>query len=80
MLTMPRIDWVAPRRLEEALDLLDKGSRGRIEDEGDVAARRGPVLRCALQHVDSASMESQYAILCREPRLHAELCSATIFQ
>jgi 4-hydroxybenzoyl-CoA reductase subunit beta len=47
MLPLPRLQWTAPSRLDEALDLLERGSRGRASEQGDVAARRGPVLPVA---------------------------------
>ena len=47
MLTIPHVEWLAPAKLSDALRHLDEGSRGRIQNDGDVAARRGPVLPIA---------------------------------
>jgi 4-hydroxybenzoyl-CoA reductase subunit beta len=47
MLPLPRLRWEAPGQLDGALDLLERGNRGRVSDHGDVAARRGPVLPVA---------------------------------
>lgn len=46
MLTLPRMQWVAPARLTEALELLGENAH-RAAGDGDVAARRGPVLPVA---------------------------------
>jgi 4-hydroxybenzoyl-CoA reductase subunit beta len=47
MLPLPKFRWEAPSRLDAALELLERGNRGRVSDQGDVAARRGPVLPVA---------------------------------
>lgn len=47
MLPVPRLRHLAPRRLREALDLLEQGGRGRASTGGDGAARRGPVVPIA---------------------------------
>jgi 4-hydroxybenzoyl-CoA reductase subunit beta len=47
MLPIPRLRYLAPRRLVEALGLLEQGSRGRTVADGDGAARRGPVVPIA---------------------------------
>ena len=47
MLPLPRLRYLAPKRLGEALDLLEQGSRGRTAPDGDGAQRRGPVLPIA---------------------------------
>ena len=46
MLTLPRLAWTAPRRLGEVLELLAENAP-RAASDGDVAARRGPVLPVA---------------------------------
>ncbi len=47
MMPLPHLRHVAPPRLAEALGLLEQGSRGRVDPDGDGAARRGPVLPIA---------------------------------
>lgn len=47
MLPLPRVRYAAPRRLAEALDLLEVGNRGVAASMGDVSARRGPALPLA---------------------------------
>jgi 4-hydroxybenzoyl-CoA reductase subunit beta len=47
MLPLPRLRYLAPRDLREALALLEQGCRGRTVPDGDGAARRGPVLPIA---------------------------------
>jgi 4-hydroxybenzoyl-CoA reductase subunit beta len=47
MLPLPKLRWQAPADLDAALDLLERGNRGRVSEQGDVAARRGPVLPVA---------------------------------
>lgn len=44
MLPLPNVDWRAPTRLAEALDLLANGEQGEEQAHGDVASRRGTVL------------------------------------
>jgi 4-hydroxybenzoyl-CoA reductase subunit beta len=46
VLTLPRLAWVAPTRLQDALDLLSV-NKTRAAGDGDVAARRGPVIPVA---------------------------------
>ena len=46
MLTLPRLEWVAPAALGDLLSLLGANAH-RASAEGDVAARRGPVLPVA---------------------------------
>ena len=47
MLPVPPLRYLAPRRLREALGLLEQGARGRTVPDGDGAQRRGPVLPIA---------------------------------
>ncbi len=46
MLTLPRLAWTAPANLDDALSLLAENAH-RAAADGDVAARRGPVLPVA---------------------------------
>jgi len=46
VLTLPRVAWAAPERVQDALDLL-AANASRAATEGDVAARRGPVVPVA---------------------------------
>ncbi len=47
MLPLPPIRYLAPKRLRDALELLEQGGRGRTAPDGDGAQRRGPVLPIA---------------------------------
>lgn len=47
MLPLPRVAYAAPRALDEALSLLERGRSAGTPASGDVAARRGPILPIA---------------------------------